>query len=212
MIRPEPQSRERRRTAGRGQRRAAGAVLLAVLTIGLGACGGAEESPGVATAAGPGGATASATAAGGLVAQYVEQSRAYARCLREQGLDVPDPDAKGEIDFTRTGLKKTDPKYMNAMKSCGKLLTIPVPDELEEKPPPLTEVEIERRREYAKCTRESGVPSFQDPGPDGQWPDSDPPGMTDQEAAASLRAQQICEPLLDGKPRTTPDPNRTALG
>jgi hypothetical protein len=188
-----------------------GAVV--AMTVALAGCGGGDTSPDVATAVGTDGPTASASSPGGLVAQYVAQRREFAKCLRDHGLAAPDPDARGQIDLSvAVGRNKTDPKVMKAMETCQKFLTIPVPEELEEKPPPLTGVDIERRREYAKCTRANGVPGFPDPGPDGQWPDRGPDGMTEQEAAASFRAQQICEPLLDGRPPTTPDPNATGRG
>ncbi|MGC5413422.1 hypothetical protein ACPXCX_58615, partial [Streptomyces sp. DT225] len=63
-------------------------------------CGGSDGGAEVPTA---GGGKVSATAERGRatddVAAYVKAQRAYATCLREHGVDAPDPDAKGTIDF-----------------------------------------------------------------------------------------------------------------
>ncbi|MEO3924877.1 hypothetical protein ABGB07_13590 [Micromonosporaceae bacterium B7E4] len=204
MLNGESRPRPRRRTPLVG--------LAVVLAVTLGGCARDEEGPGVATVAGPG-VTASASAAAGLVAEYVAERRNYARCLREQGFDVPDPDPKGQLDLSAVGGRgKTDPKVRAALEACKEFSTIPVPAELEDRGPAPSAAEIAHRREYAKCMRANGVPGFQDPGSDGRWPDSAGPGQTEQQAAAQFRAGQICEPVLDGKPPTTPNPNATGLG
>lgn len=195
-------------------RRAAGMGAAVAVVFALTACGGGADTPGVATAGSPGAPpAASATPAGGAIAKYVESQRGLAKCLREQGFDVPDPDSKGYIDLgpTMGGRKKADPKVRAAWEAC-KEFNVPVPDELEEREP-LTAEQVANAREYAKCMRANGMPDWPDPAADGSWPDGAlGRELTPQEQAANIRALQICEPVLDGRPPTTPDPNRTGLG
>ncbi|WP_141721703.1 hypothetical protein [Micromonospora citrea] len=185
------------------------------LVVALAACGAEDQPPAVATAGGQG-VQPSASAASGVVAQYVEAQRQWVTCLRERGFQMPDPDAQGRVDLRAPGSpKKGDPKWAEAQKACVKY-QVPVPEELEEKPPALTAEEIGHRRAYAGCMRENGVADFPDPGPDGHWPQDDRkdggPAVSEQQAAAQYRAGQICEPVLTGQPPTTPDPNATGRG
>jgi hypothetical protein len=190
-------------------------LAAATLVVTLAGCGGDEQSPGVATA-GSRNAEPTASAASGAVAQYVEAQRQWVKCVREQGFDLPDPNAKGQVELSGPGApKKTDPKWREASTACAKY-SMEIPEELEEKPAPLTEEEIKGQRAYAKCMRESGVPNFPDPGPDGHWPqdndNSGGPVMSEQEMAAQLRASVICEPVRKGQPKGTPGPLPSAKG
>lgn len=186
------------------------------VAVTLAGCGGGGDEPGVATAA-SGGATptTSASAATGVVAEYVAGVRRYVQCMRDEGIDLPDPDAKGQIDYTAVGgggALKRDPKFLAAGQKCAGLQP-PVPDELEDKGPPLTAEQIRYAREYAKCVRANGQPDFPDPGADGHFSDrTGGENPSEQEAQAMFRASQICEPVLEGRPPTTPDPNATGAG
>lgn len=186
----------------------------ACVVLALAGCGGGE-SPGVATAA-TGGAkpTTSASAASNVVEEYVSGVRKYVQCMRDEGINLPDPDAKGRIDYStvnRDGNMKRDPKFLSASTKCAGLQP-EVPAELEDKGPPLTEEQIRYAREYAKCMRANGQPDFPDPGADGSWPRTENQNPTEQEAQAMFRAGQICRPVLEGRPPTTPDPNATGVG
>jgi hypothetical protein len=188
----------------------AGVTLALVLSLAT-ACGREAETPAVATA---GGASTSASPGTGAVAAYVESQRQLARCLREEGFDVPDPDAQGRLDVGAAmgGRKKTDPKVLAAWKACEEF-SVPVPDELQERAEPVTPEQLANRREYAKCMRANGMPRWPDPRPDGSWPEDVLPGeLTPQEQAANMAALQICDPVLDGRPPTTPNPNDLPKG
>jgi hypothetical protein len=171
-----------------------------------------SEPPTVASAVGPSGTPAASVTAGtSALATYIESQRAWAKCMRDAGFEISDPDAKGEVKFGgNLGKLKADPKFTAAQKSCNPLL-LPVPAELIEKEQ-LTAQQIVARRAYAKCMRDSGVPAFPDPAADGSWPMNSQPAMTEQQAAAQYRAGQICEPLLDGMPSGSPNPNASARG
>jgi len=190
------------------------AIVAAGITLSLflASCGEADE-PAVATAA-TGGPAASASAAGGVVAAYVAMRRKWAACMREQGFDWPDPDAKGQFTISAdTNRKwKADPRVGAAHEACKQFQT-EVPAELEPELEPLTPEQIGWARDYAKCMRENGMPDWPDPDVNGRMPQDQGGGeLTPQEQAANIRALQICEPVTQGRPKTTPDPNATYQG
>lgn len=194
------------------------AIVAAGITLSffLAGCDGEADEPAVATAVtGVPAASASATAGGGTVAAYVEAQRKWVACMREQGFDLPDPDAKGRINLDRaTNLKyKKDARSIAANKACAQFQE-PVPAELEPKEEPLTPEQIGWRRDYAKCMRANGYPDWPDPDATGNWPQTWGDGHTSnpQEQEAQQRALQICDPVAKGRAKTTPDPNKTAQG
>jgi hypothetical protein len=137
--------------------------------------------------------------------------------MREAGFDTSDPDARGEVKIGGDNAKnKADPKFQAAQVSCAKL-RLPVPKELI-RGPLLTAEQLGFMRAHAKCMRDNGLPSFADPQTDGEGYLREPDGPATltapsaQELATQLRAEQICAPVMDGRPTTTPDPNATAQG
>src|SRR5690349_18399764 len=98
-------------------RKAIGAVLLAVLIGLLAGCGGRSHGPSVASAAdakGAKGATASPTRS----LDPEEQRRQFTQCMRDHGVDVPDPDANGGIRITASA----GPGSEKAIEDCQKYL------------------------------------------------------------------------------------------
>ena len=187
-------------------------VLIVAAALALGACAQPAE-PVVASA--NGGATPTASATGGIVAQYVAEVRKYVQCMRTEGFNLPDPGPKGELDYSSLSQggqnPKKDPKFLAASVKCSPLLP-PVPEELQDYGPPLTAEQIEYVRQYAKCMRANGVPDFPDPDANGHFTRGYSGGSTEQQAQATFRAGQICEPLIDGRPTSTPNPNATGQG
>jgi hypothetical protein len=178
----------------------AAVVPALALALALAGCGGGGTEPSVASAAQAPPASAAAAASGPAdpIAQYVESRRAWVKCLREAGMEVPDPDAKGRVALS--GTDKTDPTVMAAQQKCRNL-SVAIPDGLEEKPT-FTAEEIQYRRNYAKCMRQYGVTNFADPDATGNWPDTE----GQEPVGDSLKAQVICQPTQTGG---APDPNAT---
>jgi hypothetical protein len=191
------------------------AIAGAALLFGIGACGTSTGTPSVATAE-SGAATAKPSATLNTLVQYVEAQRAWVKCIRQQGYNLPDPDAKGFVDLraflTDAKLPKTDPGFLAAQRACISFQQA-VPSELRSLPP-LTAQQIDNRRKYAKCMRANGMPSWPDPGPDGQWPSTGAFGepLSPAEQAANERAIQVCDPVLEGKPPASFDPSKTGHG
>jgi hypothetical protein len=170
---------------------AAASIVVFVLT----GCGGGDGGSKVPTAAGGGVSTASSTTGGqgggsDDVAAYVKAQREYVNCLRENGVDAPDPDAEGTIDFGSgdnvRDLKK-DPKFRAATQKCAKYLAA-VPESVEKSnQPKLSAEQIKVKRKYAECMQNNGAPDFPDPGPDGLGQ-----GEWNQTSAGAKRAIRIC--------------------
>jgi hypothetical protein len=128
------------------------AVMIAVLLAG---CGGETDS-GVATA---NGAKPSASASASSAA---DQGRKFAACMRDNGVDVPDPDA-GTGKVPLGDLKQGDKQdFLAAMKKCEQYLPTN-----RTQPGPLSAEDVEKQRKFAQCMREHGV-DLPDPDPDGR--------------------------------------------
>jgi hypothetical protein len=148
-----------------------------VLTIGaavavLGAaagCAKANAGDGIASANGthPKASNSPSAAPG----DRVEQLRAFAQCMRDHGVDVPDPE-QGRIFVPRggtggggggggaPGFNPSDPTFQAAMTACRDKL----PNGGE--PPKLNAEQIEQFRQFAQCMRDHGV-NVPDPNADG---------------------------------------------
>jgi len=186
------------------------AALLVLATV-LAGCSGGGGDPTVATAA-TGGPTPAASPTSDAVARYLEAQRAWVGCLREQGYpDIPDPDARGRVAIDAQTNRRLKTEGLAVLERCRKH-NVEVPAELQERREPVTPERLARMRGYAKCMRDNGMPDYPDPRPDGEWPDFGARELTPQEHRANELALQSCDPVLEGRPPTTPDPNRTAQG
>jgi hypothetical protein len=87
----------------------------------------------------------------------------YAKCMRENGIDMPDPQFDGGRVTMRTGSpgRKLDPdKMRTAEKACAKYQEAIEPPEMSDE----DRAEFkEAALENARCMRENGVPDFPDP-------------------------------------------------
>jgi hypothetical protein len=126
-----------------------------------------------------------------------EAALEWAQCMREQGVDVPDPkvESGGRITIRPGAGARVDrggEKFREAIEACGSPLGNARPRLTEEQREQLEETMLE----FAKCMREQGI-DFPDPdfsgggvfraGPGGKFDPDDPDFQ---------RAQQECEPIL----------------
>ncbi|MGW0705757.1 hypothetical protein ACWD4G_07285 [Streptomyces sp. NPDC002643] len=185
------------------------AAVASVMTLALAGCGGDEGGSEIPSAASDGAVTPSAgtdgesggESGGDDVAAYVKAQREYVKCLRENGVDAPDPDDKGNIDFGDNAALKKDPKFLAASEKCAEFV-VAVPESIEKgNQAELTPAQIKVKQDYAKCMQENGAPDFPDPGPDGLGQ-----GEWDQSSAGAKRAIRICGPIV-GVP-ATPSPGK----
>jgi hypothetical protein len=179
-------------------------VTASVMAITLAGCGGEGDAPKVPTAGGDSASAASGKTAapggGDDVSAYVNAQREWVNCLRENGVDAPDPDAKGQVDFGDNAALKKDTKFLNASEKCASLVAA-VPESLENaNQPKLTPQQIKVKRDYADCMQKNGAPDFPDPGPDGTAQGSE----WDQTSAGAKRATRVCAPII-GDPVDQPE-------
>ena len=150
------------------------AVISLPLVAALAACGGGGGSDGVATL---GGAGENAATDDTTDASVDPQDAAveYARCMREHGIDMPDPEI-GEGGDVRIAVRAGpgargkspnggDADFEEAEKECGPILRNALG--ADEGPSPEEEAEMrDRMLEFARCMREHGV-DMPDPDFDG---------------------------------------------
>lgn len=140
-------------------------VVLAGLCALVSACGsGGDGGDGVASMSGT--STPSSAAPGGGSGDDgtpdVDQMRAYAKCMREHGVDMADPDPDGGGISISVDSEAEQQKVDKANEECKHLL----PNGGKAEKP--TAEDLDRARETAKCLREHGVdvkePTMEDPG------------------------------------------------
>jgi hypothetical protein len=130
------------------------AAVLPLLALTLAGCGGHGRKPGIATAGGTGAAGASPSASVDPQTARLE----FARCMREHGVDMPDPDADGKMTITASGGPTNRTQMDAAQAACRQYLPNGGA------PPSMSPQEIEQLRQFAQCMRDHGV-QMADPDP-----------------------------------------------
>ncbi len=181
----------------RGWASVAGVVLAALaLTLALSACGGGGEgdagdevaSLGDSSSEGREGSQASEDAA-----DRREGALKFAQCMREHGIDHPDPDENGLFRIEpEQGLDPRSAKFREASEACQKYLAEMGP------PPKLSEEDRRKMQEqmlaFAKCMREQGIdmpdPKFRGDG--GAFTFEVGPNGVDPSDPDFRKAEQAC--------------------
>ncbi|MEV3927248.1 hypothetical protein [Actinomadura coerulea] len=172
------------------RRRTLAALALApALALGLQGCGG--EGAG-------GGGTAKA-------ASDDQKMREFARCMRANGVDMPDP-KNGRIEIRASarpgghgkgGPGKDGPEADGGVQAAQKKCAHLMPNG--GKPPKPKPEELAKMRAFAKCMRDHGVGAFPDPEPDGGMKIRAGKGTgLDPESRTFKNAQKACAKLSPG--------------
>ncbi|MFE5333349.1 hypothetical protein ACFRCG_43885 [Embleya sp. NPDC056575] len=156
--------------------------MTVVLLLATAACGGGEEGRKVASA--DGGAKRSADAPGaGDGRDDTARARDFAKCMRDNGVPVQDPDPNtGKLDLGPLRGGADAPTVRKAMQACRDQ----APQSVTNGSKP-TEKQLEAMRQLARCMRDAGI-AFNDPGPDGFDKSSFPTG-----APGFAAAMQKCQ-------------------
>lgn len=177
----------------RVRRRRTGALVAACTAMAVAtgcADSGGDGKEVAAVSTGEVGAEPSGKGGDGRLAEYIEGMRTWVGCMRDAGVDLPDPDAEGQVEIGVPAKEwKSDPKYRNAQMKCSdKHPTLP--DELEKamQPEP-TEKEKAKNREYASCMQDHGAADFPDVGEDGNFVEE----PWDSAAASAKSAARYCD-------------------
>jgi hypothetical protein len=125
------------------------AAVVPLLALTLAGCGGHGRKPGVATVGGTGKANPSPTAS-------VDPQTAllnFARCMREHGVDMPDPDSDGKVTIMASGGSTSGNKTQvdAAQAACRQYMPNGGA------PPSMSPEELDQLRKFAQCMREHGV-------------------------------------------------------
>jgi hypothetical protein len=140
-------------------------VLLAGLFALVSGCGSSGDgSEGVASVSGT--STPPSSAPGGGSGDDdtpdIDQMRAYAKCMREHGIDMADPDPDSGGGGISVGSESEKQKVDTANAACKHLMPNGG------KPDKPTPEDLDKARATAKCLREHGVdvkePTMEDPG------------------------------------------------
>ncbi|WP_217919877.1 hypothetical protein [Actinomadura sp. BRA 177] len=159
-------------------------ALVPALAFTLQACGGDG-----------GGAGAGSTA---KAASDDAKLREFAQCMRENGVDMPDPkDGRIEIRASAKpgagGAPKDSGEVEAAQKKCAHLMPN---GGKPRKPKP---EDLAKMRAFSKCMRDHGVSEFPDPKPDGTMLLKAGPGTgIDPESTEFKAAQKACGKLQPG--------------
>jgi hypothetical protein len=169
-------------------------AVVGLLAAGAGACAGRGGEG--AKVASVGGATTTTTGSNGGSANRGgnagEQALRFAKCMREHGVDMPDPKvgANGTVEFGIRG-NPDDPKFKEAQKACQETVGGPFGNGDGPADPKFQEAALR----FAKCMREHGISKFPDPQPNGGLLLRSDSGI-DPSSPTFKAAQKACEQLL----------------
>jgi hypothetical protein len=169
------------------------------------ACGGAANGPGVATLDDPAASTTPAASPSAMTPQ--DAAVAYARCMRENGVDMPDPvvteGTDGGMTIDQEGGTPVSKEQMGAAdQKCHHIMANARPGGPGAE---LSAEDLDKMLKFAQCMRAHGV-DMPDPDPNGGFvvrvDDSGSAtsgGAFSPEDSDFKAAQTACASLLPGK-------------
>ncbi|SDI42894.1 hypothetical protein SAMN05421505_1514 [Sinosporangium album] len=167
-------------------------LLFAVplLAMALASCGAKADEVKVASANGTAEPAASAPAAAAAPTDQREASLKFAQCMRQNGVDMPDPDPNGPITMMeRPGDAE---KTKKAQEACKQFLQASVG----EKGKGVDADKLDMLVKLAQCMRQQGI-DMPDPSADGKVEISIPPGTPEEKVKA---AHEACKDYSAGMP------------
>ncbi len=177
-----------------------GCVAVAAAGLLVAGCGGGDGAGakvasigGTTTTTGTGG---SASNSGG---DLQERALAFAKCMREHGIDMPDPkvDANGRMNMRVNGRGVDDAKMRAAQTACQDKMGGSFGPGSGPADPRFQEAALK----YSQCMRQHGVPKFPDPQPNGGLLVRSGDGV-DPNSPTFKAADKTCQQLLP-KPGVT---------
>ncbi|MER6434129.1 hypothetical protein ABT272_41595 [Streptomyces sp900105245] len=133
------------------------------------------------------------------LARYAESQRKVVACLRKEGFDVPDPDARGLFDSSRVG---KDAQALRGLEKCEPL-GLPMPESLKEDLEPVrAPEEIAVMKRFGECMRENGAPDYPEMNEKGNLED----WSWHPTNAAAKHASQFCNKKIYGVDVTAVEP------
>jgi hypothetical protein len=132
------------------------ALVGLLLALGVAGCGGGGgEGSGVASLGGAGGATSTSTTRAGASSDLAQAALVYGRCMRQHGIDVPDPQVEGDriVPQPPPEREAKTPRFRAASQACRTYLPP------SGGPPPSSPSAQQRRQAlaFATCMRQQGI-------------------------------------------------------
>ncbi|MEV4376150.1 hypothetical protein [Streptosporangium sp. NPDC049644] len=160
-------------------------LLLLAVPLLLAGCGAVPTTSGVA-GKGDGAASASASAS----ADQGQAQLRFARCMRENGVDMADPDGSGKIRVQAQ--KGEEGKLEKAMKECQHFME----DAAGGKGAAADPKRRDEMVRYVQCMREQGI-EMEDPDPNGKLRLKLPDGGEQKLKAAEVACKEF-QPAMQG--------------
>ena len=128
----------------------------------------------------------------GVAEDPAAAAREYAACMRENGVDVPDPDPATGMVLIEPGLDQD--RLAEANEACADLAPgLTGPDGGGPDP-----AQLEQSRRFAECMRANGLPDFPDPAADGSLSVPLGDGGIDPDSPEARAAQEACREFAPG--------------
>jgi hypothetical protein len=166
-------------------------TALALLLL-LGGCSSAANTDqGVASVGGnsSGAPPASSTQQAGSG----EQMRKFAQCMRDNGVDMPDPEPGGGFGGAfGSDIDRNSPAFQKAMDACRSQL--PGGGDLSKLDPKM----IDQLRQLTQCLRDNGV-DVPDPDPNSPMLGLDAMQDIDRESPTFKKAMEACKDKVPGR-------------
>jgi hypothetical protein len=173
------------------------AIPLLVLLLAAAACGGSSDDNDGVASLGSGTGTSTGSGTNDDEGDPQESLLEFVQCMREHGVDMPDPDSEGRLTFSQR--PNDDPqKFQEAQKACQDLLP-------QGRGPRLSEEDQQAFQEaalaFAECMRKEGIDM-----PDPQFGDGGglnlklPPGLGPDDPTFKA-AQKKCQPIMQDAER-----------
>ncbi|MFG1827651.1 hypothetical protein ACGFIJ_34690 [Microbispora bryophytorum] len=157
------------------------------LALALAGCGAAPADDGIASASGARSGTTARPSASATVDRQEAQLK-FAQCMREHGVDIPDPGPDGRVRII--GKKGDEASMEKAMQACRHFMK----DAVGDKPGGDDPQARDRMVKFAQCMREHGI-DIPDPAP-GQGLQV---RIKPDQKNAMEEAQKACEELAPGR-------------
>ncbi|MET0133471.1 MAG: hypothetical protein ABW215_07745 [Kibdelosporangium sp.] len=155
----------------------------------LAGCSSPSTDPGIASA---GGNTHQPSAGATPQGSTDEQLQKFAKCMRENGVNMPDPGPGGLGGGGLEGVDRTSPAFQKAMDACRSVL--PGGGDLSKLDPNL----IGQLTELTKCLRANGV-DVPDPDPNSPTLGMDAMQNIDRDSPAFKKAMEACKDKVPGR-------------
>jgi hypothetical protein len=162
--------------------------ILLVLSAVLALAGCSAEKTGGGVASVGSGSASSAPAASAEVSNEL-----FAKCMRDNGVDVPDPDADGGFGDAVSKIDRNSPAFTKAMEACKKHL--PGGGDLSKLDPKT----MDQLRAFTQCMRDNGV-NVPDPDPNAPALGLGAFANLDRNSPAVQKAFEACKDKIPGRP------------